>query len=40
MIWGKNIRKPADLERGLASGLSEEQALQLLVKLKQAYGEQ
>jgi hypothetical protein len=40
MIWDRNIRRPAELERGLATGLSEEQARQLLVKLKLAYREE
>ena len=40
MIWDRNIRGPARLERGFATGLSEEQARQLLVQLKQAYGEE
>ena len=40
MVWDRDIRRPAKLGRGLATGLSEEQARQLLVQLKLAYGEE
>jgi hypothetical protein len=40
MIWDRNIRRPAELERGRAVGSSEERARQLLLQLKQAYGEE
>jgi hypothetical protein len=40
MVWDRNVRGPAKPERGFATGLSEEQARQLLVQLKQAYGEE
>lgn len=40
MVWDRDIRRPAKLKRGLASGLSEEQAQELLVQLRLAYGEE
>ena len=40
MIWDRELRGPAKLERGLACDLSEEQARKLLVQLKLAHGEE
>jgi hypothetical protein len=40
MIWDRNIRGPARLERGFATGLSEEKARQILKKLRLANEEQ
>ena len=40
MVWDRDIRRPTKLKRGLASGLSEEQAQELLVRLRLAYGEE
>jgi hypothetical protein len=40
MIWDRNIRRPAELERGRAVGLSEDQARQILKQLREAYGEE
>jgi hypothetical protein len=36
MIWDRNIRRPAELERGRAVGLSEEQARQIIEQLRKA----
>ena len=40
MIWDRNIRRPAELERGRAVGLSEEQARQIIEQLRKAYAEE
>jgi hypothetical protein len=40
MMWDRNIRGPAKLERGLATGLSEEQARRTLTQLRRAHEEQ
>jgi hypothetical protein len=40
MIWDRKTRGPARLERGFATGLSEEEARQILKKLRLANGEQ
>jgi hypothetical protein len=38
MVWDRNIRRPARLERGWATGLSEERARELAEQLRLAYG--
>jgi hypothetical protein len=40
MIWDRQIRGPVRLERGWATGLSEERARELTKQLKLAHGEE
>jgi hypothetical protein len=39
MIWDRETRGPAKLDRGIAARLSEEQARQMLEHLRKAHGE-
>ena len=39
MVWDRQTRGPALLEHGRATGLSEEEAREILEELRLAYGE-